>query len=110
MSLRTNDFTHGAELWEHDKRLSDLDDGVVLDVWRGMNEDGYQIGKANLADVLSALAREAHHHPVRDYLEGLEWDRVPRVENFFIQYGGVQEHAAAPSIWQGMVGGRSSAC
>lgn len=102
LTLRTNDFTHGAEVWKDGERVGDLDDGTVLDVWKGMHEDGQQIGKATLADALSAIAREEHHHPVKHYLDGLKWDGKHRVDTLFIRYGGVENtplHRAFGRAW-----------
>lgn len=43
-----------------------------------------------------AIEKQAHdnaYHPVRDYLETLEWDGVPRVERLLIDYLGAEDNA-----------------
>lgn len=39
-------------------------------------------------DVVSDQARLNHFHPVREYLAGLEWDQVERIDRFLSVYGG----------------------
>ena len=51
---------------------------------------------------LMVLLDEAHKttvHPVRDYLNGLSWDGVPRIDDFLVTYAGAQ-----PSPYVGAVG------
>jgi predicted P-loop ATPase len=43
----------------------------------------------SVAEVIEALARDHPFHPVRDYLAGLVWDGVPRMENWLEDYLGV---------------------
>lgn len=46
---------------------------------------------------LDVFAREHGYHPVRDYLDGLTWDGVPRLSSWLVNYGGAKvdgdEHA-----------------
>ena len=37
--------------------------------------------------VLLSLARQKEFHPVRDYLNSLKWDGVPRIDKWLIKYG-----------------------
>jgi predicted P-loop ATPase len=42
-------------------------------------------------DAVEVRGRECKFHPVRDYLETLKWDGVPRVENWLVRYVGAPE-------------------
>lgn len=49
------------------------------------------IGKASkndIADAVDACAGEHAYHPVRDYLGGLSWDGIARLDTLFIDYLG----------------------
>lgn len=44
-----------------------------------------------LNDAASGAAKDNHIHPVRDYLGGLVWDGVPRVETMFCRHLGAED-------------------
>lgn len=46
-----------------------------------------------ILDLLNAQMQRNAYHPVRKYLEKLEWDGKPRVETLFIEFLGVQDNA-----------------
>ncbi len=94
--IRRNEFTKkyrifGALPWETEEKerdWTDVDDaGLRLYI-----EKGYRIkGKSVIEDAWALVANENRYHPVRDYLEGLVWDGVPRVETLFIDYMGAED-------------------
>lgn len=43
-------------------------------------------------------ARHFTFHPVRDYLDGLRWDRVPRLDQWLVTYAGAADSAYARAI------------
>ena len=47
-----------------------------------------KVAKNDVADAIAAVASDQAYHPVRDYLVGLEWDGVPRLDTLFIDYLG----------------------
>lgn len=62
-------------------RWSDDDDTNLL----VMLETVYSItGRQRVLDVRNTIATRHRFHPVRDYLEELQWDGTERVESFFI--------------------------
>lgn len=47
-----------------------------------------KVSKNDIADAVDAVAGEHAYHPVRNYLNSLEWDKVPRLDTLFIDYLG----------------------
>jgi len=43
---------------------------------------------AILNEAVVVSAHKYHYHPVRNYLKGLVWDKVPRLDNWLITYSG----------------------
>lgn len=67
---------------------TDTDD-ANLRVWM---EKHYDItGKEKIADALTAVLTRHSYHPIRDYLSGLTWDGVPRLDRIIIDYMGAED-------------------
>lgn len=67
---------------------TDTDD-ANLRVWL---EKHYDItGKEKIADALTAVLTRHSYHPIRDYLNGLTWDGVPRLDRIIIDYMGAED-------------------
>ncbi|WFU64841.1 VapE domain-containing protein [Bradyrhizobium brasilense] len=49
---------------------------------------GFLPAKDLFYDVVLDVARQAQFHPVVDYLDGLVWDGVPRIDGWLTTYGG----------------------
>ena len=74
--------TRGASQWV------DTDDAALrfyLERLYGMT------GKDRIFDAVNVVAQERSFHPVRDYLNGCEWDGVPRVDTLLIDYLGAED-------------------
>ncbi len=55
-------------------------------------ESVYHIeGRQKIQDAVNLVFDESAFHPVRDYLNSLRWDGVPRVERLFIDYLGAND-------------------
>ncbi|HEY8126126.1 MAG TPA: virulence-associated E family protein [Methylocystis sp.] len=52
---------------------------------------GFLPGKDVFYDVLADEANQNRFHPVRDYLDSLVWDGVPRIDTWLIDYGGAED-------------------
>ena len=46
----------------------------------------------DIDDALHNIARERPYHPIKQMIERTQWDKVPRVETFFIDYLGAQDN------------------
>jgi predicted P-loop ATPase len=53
------------------------------------------------AEAVQTVAKENRFHPVQDYLNGLQWDQIPRLDNWLTEYLGVP-----PSPFVAAVGAR----
>ena len=87
--IKTNGFTRQIEVTEslpwRDKKgpWSDSDDSALrhyFETYYGMTAAG------KIADALAVVVEAASFHPVREYLQGLDWDGLPRAETVLIDY------------------------
>lgn len=70
-------------------------------IWSDMDEvclreylEGYGLtNKDRISDAVQIVALENKFHPIKDYLNGLEWDGKPRVDSLFIDYMGAEDNA-----------------
>ena len=81
------------------RRWTDADDASL----RIYMEKTYGItGKDKIKDAKVKCFEEHKYHPVRDYLNGLEWDRTPRLDRAVIDYIGADDNEltrAATKTW-----------
>jgi len=60
---------------------------------RNFLSDQYQItGLTAISDALNEILLDNEFHPVREYLKGLTWDGVKRVETFLVDYLGAEDN------------------
>ena len=77
---------------------TDIDVGIVQ---ARLQHLGLQrISKDVVHQAVDMRAAECRFHPVRDYLEGLNWDGLPRIQAFFPSYFGAVDDAYAQQIGQ----------
>lgn len=50
-----------------------------------------KVSKQDVLDTVDAVAGAKAFHPVRDWLNGLEWDGVPRLDTLFVDYLGAAD-------------------
>lgn len=83
------DLVRGGLPW--DKKATqwrDRDDANL----RIYMEENYGItGKDKIKDAKAAVLTKHQAHPIRDYLNALEWDGVPRLERLIIDYVGAED-------------------
>lgn len=49
-------------------------------------------------DVVADAARHNAFHPVRDYLDGLHWDGIPRIDQWLVTYGGAEDSSYVRAV------------
>ena len=76
-----------------------LDDGTTNLTWVAIDDlFGFRPSKELLRTVLETEAAHYTFHPVRDYLDGLEWDGILRIDTWLIKYGGAEDSALVRAI------------
>lgn len=90
--IRLNEFTGQIEVgstpWNRRspaRPLDDLDAALAREWLQGL---GLQPTKSEARDALIAAARAQAYHPVRDYLGGLHWDGVERLDMWLSDFLG----------------------
>lgn len=84
--------------WQ-DTPWADRDDFLVAD-W--MQRQGIMVPASIAGQAVEAVARDQCFHPVREYLDGLAWDGVPRIDCWLSVYLGAQDnpyHRAIGARW-----------
>lgn len=61
---------------------------------------GINVKVGEAADAVEAIAAENQFHPVRDWLDGLEWDGVKRVGTWLTYYLGVERSVYSEAVGQ----------
>lgn len=96
------DMLIGVAPWEKDEYnhpWSKVDDAGL----RYYLEKNYGLRKKEaISDALDLIMHENSFHPVRDYLDSIHWDGVPRIETLFIDYLGADDtkyHRCATRKW-----------
>ena len=78
--------------WRSDAGLwTDVDTTELRRVIETASHGKFVPGKQDTEDGVRAVAEKNSFHPVRDYLQGLTWDGVPRLDTLFIDYLGVAD-------------------
>lgn len=69
-----------------------LDDKVVDRLWFLIDESfRFRPSREFFGAFISDLARQVSFHPVCEYLANLEWDGIPRIDNWLATYGGAED-------------------
>jgi predicted P-loop ATPase len=75
------------------------DDVVVKELWL-LIEERYRFLSTRdfFFTVVEEAARRNAFHPVRDHLDDLKWDGVPRIDRWLVDYGGAQDTAYVRAV------------
>lgn len=52
---------------------------------------GYETGMTNLVDAMVDVSQFHRFHPVKEYLNALEWDGIDRLDSWLVKYLGVEQ-------------------
>lgn len=63
-----------------------LDDDAFGDIYAAIDAFGLQLPKEYLWTILKAIGREKKHNPLLEYIDGLKWDRTPRLDDLLIRH------------------------
>lgn len=92
--IRLNDFTGDIDVsgklpWRRNSKTWNNTDSACL---RGFLDREFGMsGKEKIGDALKNVANAHGYHPVRDYLSGLRWDGVKRIEGLFTDVLGAEK-------------------
>jgi predicted P-loop ATPase len=76
-----------------------LTDCDVTEIQKYLQHEGLErIGRESVRDALDAYARARGYHPLRDYLERLQWDGRQRVDTWLITHLGASESEYARNV------------
>ena len=65
-------------------------DDTLTSMWLAREQKGGFTPSSNIvAETIEVIARQNGFHPVRMYLEGLEWDGTPRIDSWLVDLLGV---------------------
>lgn len=77
-----------GDLWSDER-----DNAIRAVIEAPSRQGGYslKVTDRDLKAAIDLVAREQAFHPIRDYLSGLVWDGVPRLDTVFIRYLGCED-------------------
>lgn len=87
-----NGFTHvtGGLPWNKEAAQWGNTDDANLRIY--LDENYGVTGKDKIKDALVAVVTRHRAHPIRDYLNSLEWDGVSRLDRLIIDYVGAEDN------------------
>ena len=106
--IALDDFAHRAAIkgdlpWRKYTRGGYLDDKDI-DCLNNYLEKVYGLkGPQTVKSALSEVLLKNAYHPVRDYLNGLSWDGISRVETLLIDYLGAEDCAYTRAVTRKML-------
>lgn len=80
-NIRWNEMAQRAE-WVRDGVCRPLEDGDLVDIRVLLEDKGFEPDKADVYPAVMRHARMNKYHPIREYLAGLEWDKVERLDTW----------------------------
>lgn len=94
ISCEFNDFSNRKVLGGHalQEYAGELTDNVCARLRHLIIEEfKFDPGKNNTGDAANTLCLENTFHPIREYLDGLNWDGEPRIDRFLVDYMGAAD-------------------
>lgn len=91
-----NAFNQCVERENDGKIWRDADTAVIKEFIGRKYE--INIATNQYEEVIDHIAHERTYHPVKDYIEGLTWDGVERIDSFFVRHLGIENNAYAREV------------
>ena len=85
ISIKDADTVIGADSFEN------FENAVLLIREEAVKKFGFDPGSGFMYDALKLQCMRNSYDPVLDYLNSLEWDGVPRVDDWLVRYCGAQD-------------------
>lgn len=85
--FRYNDFSQMVEI--DGNPIKDTDESKIM-LWLSSVYD-LEMPTKRVSEVVQTIASEDSYHPVRQWLEGLQWDLSPRLDNMLSVYFGAED-------------------
>jgi predicted P-loop ATPase len=86
------DAFHDQMLISGLENFTTLDDAAVERLWLLIDERFHLLPTIEFFfTVVQDTARYNSFHPVRDYLDNLVWDGIPRIDRWLVTYGGAED-------------------
>ena len=99
VSVRYNQFADQTLIEGLDDFGPLLDDAALTRLRLTMDmRFGLFPGKMLFQEVVLDTARRNGFHPVREYLDGLRWDGVPRIDNWLSTYSGAESNEYTQAV------------
>lgn len=100
-NLMTNAIEfYRAPMWNPDvKTRTEIEDNDIVSL-RAFLTRRYNFSptKDNLFDSMLDIAKMKRYHPIKDYLNGLVWDCIPRLDNWLTAVCGVVENTYTQAV------------
>lgn len=92
VSLSHDTFADRLLVRQGDTAPTVLDDPMLNRLWLEIDATfDFRPSFDFFCRVVDDQARRNAFHPVRDYLDGLTWDGVPRLDRWLVEYGGAED-------------------
>lgn len=89
----TCDFDHRIRVGDygdiHAPKLAEIDEVNLLVRFHGLGDSW--VKQTHCGQVIRHIANEYHINPLRNYLKGLRWDGVKRLDDWLVQYMGTKD-------------------
>ncbi len=77
---------------EQEGKIAAIDDTMLIGMRIGIcDKFGFLPAKELFNDMVHIEATQLPFHPVRDYLDDLKWDGVPRLDKWLVTYGNAED-------------------
>lgn len=102
--LRFNLFTNSIEFKDRapwhatDGKCWSDEDAIQFKVW--LSNQSFEISVNIIHEAALIVASRNSYHPIKNYLEALEWDGTPRIHNWLSEYCKTQENDYTKAIGQ----------